>query len=96
MTFAFLIDYYLEGAMQFSLWQMPVLMKKNLLICSDGLLHLDEVPLEELSYRFIFAPFDRTQKKILFKVTSFIHSKDGKLDSDNVPKRSSGEASQTT
>src|SRR5258706_5214030 len=81
----FLIHHYLEGGHAITLWQMPNSDEKNLLICSDGLRHLDEISLEKPETGFVFAPYDHTQKKVFFRSDLMFTFKDGRLNPASVP-----------
>lgn len=81
----FLIRHYLEGGHAITLWQMPNSDEKNLLICSDGLRHLDEISLEKSETGFVFAPYDHTQKKVFFRSDLMFTFKSGRLNPENVP-----------
>lgn len=80
-----LLQHYLQGGNAITLWQMPNSNVKNLLICSDGTRQVDEISLEKSEPGFVFAPFDRTQKKIFFKGDLIFTFQNGQLLSPNVP-----------
>lgn len=81
----YLIHHYLETGSAITLWQMPNSGEKHLLICSDGLRHMDEISLEEADTGFVFAPYDSAQKKIFFKSDLIFTFKNGLLDAENLP-----------
>ena len=81
----FLIYYYLESGNSITLWTMPNSQEKHLLICSDGLRHIDELLLEESETGFVFASYDSTQKKIFFRGDLIFTFKNGVLSTDNLP-----------
>ncbi len=81
----FLIHHYLESGNAITLWQMPNSTEKHLLICSEGVRHLDEISLEESETGFVFAPYDSAQKKLFFRSDLIFTFKNGKLDSGNLP-----------
>jgi len=81
----FLLQHYLEGGHALTLWQMPNSNEKKLLICSDGVRHLDEISLENSETGFVFAPYDREQKKVFFKGDLIFTFKSGELNVENVP-----------
>jgi len=81
----FLIRYYLESGHAITLWQMPNSNEKNLLICTDGLRHLDEISLEKSDTGFVFAPYDHTQKKVFFRSDLIFTFKNGELGPENLP-----------
>src|SRR5882724_2062659 len=81
----FLLHYYMEGGHALTLWQMPNSDEKKLLICSDGVRHLDEISLENSETGFVFAPYDREQKKVFFKGDLIFTFRSGELNAENVP-----------
>jgi isochorismate synthase len=81
----FLIHHYLESGNAISLWTMPHSAEKHLLICSDGVRHLDDLNLEESETGFVFAPYDGHQKKVFFRSDLIYTFKNGLLDSENLP-----------
>ncbi len=78
----FLLHHYLESGHAITLWQMPNSDEKKLLICSDGLRHLDEISLERSETGFVFAPYDHLQKKVFFRSDLIFTFKNGVLMDD--------------
>jgi len=62
------------------LWQLPGSTKKNLIICTESIQFLDELPLEDLGTGFVFAPFDSKKKKIFLKANKTYSIENGDVN----------------
>jgi isochorismate synthase len=80
-----LIQNALEDGHAFTLWRMPKASEKHLLICTDGVSQLEEITLEESKTGFVFAPFERSQKKVFFKGNLILTFNHGQLESNDLP-----------
>lgn len=60
----------------FSLWREPGSSEKKLLVCTKGVLELDELLLEEITPGFAFAPFDSAKMKLYLTADVVYHFHD--------------------
>lgn len=49
------------------LWRLPQSSRKNLIVGTNGPIHLNEIVLEDLGAGFLFSPFDSSKEKIFIK-----------------------------
>ncbi len=80
-----LIHTLLNDGNAITLWRMPRSDEKHLLVCTEGIQQLDEISLEESKTGFVFAPFDRLQKKMFFRGNLILTFRNGTIDPDTIP-----------
>ena len=70
---------HLSGGNAIGLWRLPGALKKNLIICTEGIQFLDDVTIEDLDPGFAFAPFDSRKKKLFLKANKSFSIENGEI-----------------
>lgn len=72
----------------FAVWQLPNSPVKNLLISVEAVSQLPDVPLENLTAGYLFAPFDKTQQRYFLQADYLFTFNNGVLNETATPEAS--------
>ena len=75
---------HLEEGSAIALWRQPCSSRKDIIICTEGIGHMDELPLEDLPTGFAIAPFDSEAQKIFLRANKSYSIENGEI-SQNIP-----------